>query len=533
MTRTVLIVDDEVHIRQGLRVILQRIGTTFGEIHECADGREALSRLTATPVDLVIADIRMPNMDGLTLLREMGSLAHKPHFVFLTGFDDFRYAKLAVRFGACDYLLKPIDTDELKESLLRIEHVIEEEERLRRRISERDDRRHARSSYELGFIMMNDELSADEAAVALEESGMAAMFTRTYETFVVRIKDSPVAGRNRVQPSAWASLLLGNALEAGCDDRVVFTDRDGNVVITGPAGLPGDRLLEIFSAHLGGRPPHAGRSGMMSGIGNIRESYVRARHALRFRFVQSSDGPTAFDEIPYGCPAAPIPVDEVQAVASLVGSNMIQQIKQRLMALFDPDRLNEHPMEYTDALITEVYRCVVVFWTRKFPRTERLADQAYGILECADHFASVRDYLSHLLSFIIEIDTYIISLRAVYKDRNVMDAAVLWINENYADQNLTMGLVARRFGFSYTYFSTAFREHTGDSFVRYLKRLRIERATELMSTQELRLKSVAERVGFPNPRLFARTFREVYGVSPAEYRRNTTGPSDVRRGCEP
>ena len=526
MTRTVLIVDDESHIRRGLRVILERIGTTFSDVHECADGREALSYLTSASVDLVIADIRMPRMDGLSLLREIGALPRKPRFVFLTGFDDFRYAKFAVRFGACDFLLKPIDISELKESLLRIERAIDDEESLRRTLTERGSHPLIESSYAMGFIMMNDQLSVEEIRVALEASCFVPVFSESFETFVIRVKDSPACGRSRVEPADWAALLLRNALGQDSEDLAVFVDREGNVVVTGRSGILDDRVLDVFSGSLGGKLPQAGRSGVMCGVEHVRESYVRARQALRYRFVLPHDRPIAFGEIPHDRPAPPVPVDEVQAISSLIGSDMIQEIKQRLTALFDPDRLSQCPMAYTDALVAEVFARVVVVWTRRFPRTEQLKDHAYAILESADSFAGVREYLSHLLSFIIEIDAYVVSLRAAYKDRNIMDSVVLWITENYADRNFSMSLVARRFGFSYTYFSTAFREHAGMSFVPFLKKLRIDGAIRLMADPELRLNAISERVGFANPRLFTRTFQELHGVPPAVYRKSVIGQSD-------
>ncbi len=520
MTKTVLIVDDESHIRLGLRTILERLETPFTDVDECEDGMEALSRLTTTKIDLVIADIRMPRMDGLTLLQETRSLPHKPHFVFLTGFDDFRYAKLAVRFGACDYLLKPVDIGELRESLLRISRVIEEDERLRSVITDREDGAHAKRSCELGFIMMNDELSIDETRTALAACGLIPVFSGKFETFVIRIRES-TPNHRRVQHSAWISLLLRNAFGEDAERFIVFIDRQGDVVIAGPDSTLDDRLPDVFSNSLGGAVPQTGRSGVMSGLEQVREAYSRARTALRYSIIFPHVRPISYCETPHDRPVPPVPVEDVQAIASLIGSDMIQEIRRRLMALFDVGALKEHPIGYLDALVAEIFHRVVVFWTHKFPRAKGLKDRAYSILESVDNFAGINEYLSHILSFIIEMDTYVVSLRTAYKDHSVMDAAVLWISENYADRNLTMALVAERFGFSYTYFSTAFREHTGMGFVHFLKRLRVTRATELMGRRpELRLNEIARHVGFPNSRLFTRTFRELNGIPPAEYRKN-------------
>jgi two-component system, response regulator YesN len=96
---SILIADDEFLIRKGLRAILERSNLVFSEICECEDGLQALRLMTERKFDLAIMDIRMPAMDGLTAIKEALELESPPCFIILSGFDDFTYARQAIRFG--------------------------------------------------------------------------------------------------------------------------------------------------------------------------------------------------------------------------------------------------------------------------------------------------------------------------------------------------------------------------------------------------------------------------------------------------
>ena len=105
--KRLLIVEDEKMIRQGLRVMAQRSPVEISEILDCKNGEEALEILRGTEVDVMFTDVRMPNMDGITLVQRLQTLPHPPLTVIISGYDDFSYAVEALRCGAKEYLLKP------------------------------------------------------------------------------------------------------------------------------------------------------------------------------------------------------------------------------------------------------------------------------------------------------------------------------------------------------------------------------------------------------------------------------------------
>ncbi len=113
----VMIVEDEELILQGIRNIIDWEALGLKVIHLAHDGIEALKMWEQEPVHIVVTDISMPEMDGLTLLREIRKREEHVRFIILTGYDEFAYAREAVRLDVENYILKPVDEEELKRQL--------------------------------------------------------------------------------------------------------------------------------------------------------------------------------------------------------------------------------------------------------------------------------------------------------------------------------------------------------------------------------------------------------------------------------
>lgn len=114
----VLLVDDEIFVRKGLRNLMDWESLGYEICDEAGNGQEALEKIRRLEPDLVIADIRMPILDGLELIRRVTEEeAYRPSFIIVSGYHDFQYAQRALRYGVHDYILKPIDETELETTL--------------------------------------------------------------------------------------------------------------------------------------------------------------------------------------------------------------------------------------------------------------------------------------------------------------------------------------------------------------------------------------------------------------------------------
>ncbi|MBA2938987.1 response regulator [Paenibacillus sp. CGMCC 1.16610] len=177
---TILVVDDEKWIRTALKHCIERTGLPFCVICECANGLEALDWLKENEVDLVITDVHMPVMDGLTLVRELYDGNKGQAMVVVSGYDDFVFAQAAIRFEVRDYLLKPVGIEDMNACLSKILERIKKE-------SKQDVTNESRSLSELTSIeqviqfvekSMPRDVTLNEAAakVHLNPSYLSQMF---------------------------------------------------------------------------------------------------------------------------------------------------------------------------------------------------------------------------------------------------------------------------------------------------------------------------------------------------------------------
>jgi two-component system, response regulator YesN len=119
----IVVVEDEIRSREGIVHLLKRLNPSYYVVGEAGNGRSGLELIKKQQPDLVITDIKMPLMDGLSMLRAVRECGMCTKAIILSAFADFAYAKQAISFGVFEYLLKPVSVGELIESLQKIEAI--------------------------------------------------------------------------------------------------------------------------------------------------------------------------------------------------------------------------------------------------------------------------------------------------------------------------------------------------------------------------------------------------------------------------
>lgn len=127
---SVFLVDDENIIRNGMKKLLDWEGNGFIVIGEAENGRDALPLILSLAPNIIITDLKMPFCDGITLSAEIKKALPSAELIILTGYDEFEYAKQAIKIGVFDFLLKPVSPAELKDALVRIKEKLSERHEL-------------------------------------------------------------------------------------------------------------------------------------------------------------------------------------------------------------------------------------------------------------------------------------------------------------------------------------------------------------------------------------------------------------------
>ena len=517
MKRTLLIVDDEKNIRVGLKTMIEREFPDIYCIHMASNGQSALELYREICVDIVITDIRMPIMDGVRLITELANenCGEGPAVVILSGFDDFEYAKTAIKYKVKDYLLKPIRREELFDLLNRIEKDITKQEAIDRQREEECELLHKgiRASRIQQLLLQESQLSEDE----WEEYSCEIGFQKIEKPFTLAVVNFRYDDGSRMSPSETESLVdrLSDCLEGKLE--IVTPDYEGRLVLIGSPRS----WFEELSKQAEAKGWHGLRIGICSTEGHqlvdITTQYTEAVRALQYTFLYPQAHFIEYDAIKGERRSFPYPQEDIRKLGNMLGTDHEKEMLVLLGSIFQIEHLNQIDISYLERVSRLVNEQVLdeVFLVYGESSVEVL--KLYKKVGNMSNFQSFHDYYRKLEHLLISVNDYVTQVRSAYTEHGDMKEAVAFIEEFYS-RALNMAMVSNHVSLNYSYFSEAFKAHTGENFVLYLKKVRIRKAKELLLSSPVKLSIIGESVGFENSKQFSRVFKELEGVTPQEYR---------------
>lgn len=361
----VFLVEDEAIIRRGIRDNINWENNGFEFVGEAGDGEYAYPLILKAEPDILITDIKMPFMDGLELSRLVKKALPQTKIIILSGYNEFDYAKEAIKIGISDYLLKPVTSVSLMEALRKVADTI------------REDR---------------------------EKTRLLERYFVSYEKYNEFLDKTDYSGVDRE--------LIGDFLKLGSGDE---------------SGL---FVEEYFAA---------------------------------------------------------------------VGENNYQSLLLR---------------QY---MVMDIYYCVQEFLKSIHITQDAIPQELKDIKQIPktiSTFESTKEYLNCLFLFALEQRDKVSNNRY----GTVIQDAKKYIAENFSSSELSLNMISTHIGISPSYFSSIFKQETGQSFVEYLTKVRIDKACELLKCTTLRTAEIGERVGYNDSHYFSSTFKKVTGSSPKEFK---------------
>jgi len=405
----VFFVDDEASMRAGIRESIDWDNSGFVLAGEAPDGEMALSLMQEIMPDILVTDVKMPFMDGIELARRAKKTMPWVKIIILSGHDEFEYAKQAISIGVEDYLLKPITSGKLLETLNEIAGRIEEDKEKLRNVEELiEGTRKVKierliSDLLYGYIDPRDALSLAE--------GLGLSITGNYYLVMhIELQRSFDEGDR----------YFYNAAECA---RSVLSDWENAIYLNQGA----DRVVCVLSA----AEPAA-----------LEEDAYTCAQAVKYEVERN--GPCL--------------------VAVAIGS-IVSGIEEWPKSLADADISRRH------LYLTDRNRIVSA------------KDAAIG---------------SKYGDIIIKAQEY--------------------IRKNFADKDISLHSVAKEVNISPNHFSTVFSQETGETFISYITRVRLEHAKALLKTTQMRTSDVGYEVGYNDTHYFSYAFKKNTGMTPKEYR---------------
>lgn len=525
----VFLVEDESTIRETLRdtVPWESIGYNFAG--EAADGEMALPLITDAHPDVLITDIRMPFMDGLSLSKLVLEEFPETKIIILSGYDDFEYARQAIELGVEQYLLKPVTKASLMKVLREVRDKIEQEREQR--------------EYQVQF--QHDSQEYDQYA---------------RRKFMERV----VSGRLPVQQIYEEAAKLDLDIKAQCYSLAFFSILGENYSETE------DKVRENLLFHFMKHPEYllfrwnlttymvlikGGQDsveGYISGcIASVQSSYSKYEGEKAWYVAAAgpvsrlSRLPDCFNEVSrlwayrYIQPdchiltSATVSVpDAHKGTGSLSGMDVskfnpaiLTDVMSTAEASEIPNFVGEFLLDLQDAASSQPF-CHYLMLQARFTATSYAASlgiseeellrevTCIGLVDRPVGLQDVRRYITEFLLAAIKLRTQ--HSAGQYKD--ILTRAVKYIDNNYTDENISLSGIAKEVNISANYLSAEFSQEMKCTITEYITTKRMTKAKELLKTTDKKSGEIASEVGYKDPHYFSFLFKKTQGCTPRDYR---------------
>lgn len=524
----VLIVDDEPFIRQGLRILINWEQYGFEISGEASNGIEAIELLKKEPIDLIITDIKMPQMDGLQLIEYIRThISDDLRFLLLSGFYEFEYAKKAIKYNAVDYILKPVQREEL------IRVLEEYREQFKRQLE-------YRKKMEMSEKVVFDRYLS--SLIAGKQDGISFEYVIKYlaaynavryisleydpgQDSFNQLSEEDKGKAQNVLYDCLVSFLKENRYHAYLDTNNNINEYSvGLIYVSDLAKLKGlgdKEYLEALYTYLCEHTNYkiilyVGQK--VDDIRSISESYKSATIAKSFRHFTNQKDIFYYDEMKGALNSPVYPVDKtiMDELVRAIEENDIEGMNSRIDIIYEqfkklvlePDIIN---------INLDYLRFNLINLANELDRDVDHTEVYKMISQCSYNQIIVKGSASHFKEFAMEFSEYLKQLRQ-YALGGVLTEIEKEITEHYMD-NLSLKSLSEKYYINSAYLGQIFKKKYGISFKDYLNNYRIERAAELLIRTDEKVYVIAEMTGFNNTDYFINKFVQLKGITPLQYRK--------------
>jgi len=507
-----LLVDDEKYIRNGIRAIISRAQSIFTEIDECVNGIEALKKLSENTYDLVITDLLMPQIDGIELVARIDGMEYKPYTVVLSGYDDFKYAQKAIKYGVKAYLLKPVDRNELLNIVKKAQEEYYKKQRMDTGTA--SSRNWEFFSNQFKLMLLSENTTRDEEERLLHTCGMD-LENQDYR--VISLNSSEIYDcEDKLENNQALVSNIKNYLFETETFGYCFLDNRDNAVLVANAATGIDELLETVDNSFGTRCT-AGVGRYFRDVSLMRRSYAESDYALKYKLLQPDSPIIYYSDIEEPDDSFVMPVRLVKNLAGMLDTERREDLGRMLGQLFDEKSVRKYHLQYGEKLAALLKAEIIGYLSEHIPHKLEFIKEQENSFKSIFEFYSINDFTRHMKKLVLNINEVLLQFKNICNTDKSIETAVRYVQDNFRS-DLTMARVANHISLNYSYFSILFKEKTGMNFVDYLRMIRIEKAKELLQNSMYKIYEVAEMVGYSNTKHFTTTFRALTGISPKEYR---------------
>lgn len=533
MRHNLLIVDDEELIRQGLKARLEYLAIDVDEIFEASNGTEAVEQVKNHIVDIMVTDIRMPDMDGLTLIQEIQKIQKDIQFVVLSGYAEFSYAEKAIRLGVKSYLLKPVSNEELKSTFQKLYAEMENSMQIRNAVRMKRQLDREKQEYLLEKEINTFLSTAEERIMSIDLlCRLSEIPTEKYDRdrlkmYFCMIRIGKESYENKMFRQVDHELIrfsIKNVfyeLETSCKKFIVNSLSDYNQLY---ALFFGDdeknlreeieRLFLKMRSVLETKMDIYLTFGVSRATGQMGGKAVQeAWDAMKQRVIYGNSN-IYFNEDIVIWNEEEFPRAQIHLLKQYLEKSEADKIQELLHEIFSEELVKKYGGSYLRIMWVRILNMIFQHFDGKGNKSIS-EEELLTNFNLPDHIQSI----SEIRQKISQILMGCLRTRGMSEvsARSKIQMAVRYIQEHYSE-NITVLDLAERYEMSPNYFSSIFKQEIGVSAVNYFTDMRMQKAQELLSRSDNSVVDIAKKVGYEDSQYFFRVFKKNVGMTPLQYR---------------
>lgn len=533
----IMIVDDEEEIRLGIIKKIDWEANGFIVVGDAENGQDALEKAEKLQPDVIMTDIKMPFMDGLELGKKLVELMPSTKIIVFSGCDDFEYAHKAIKINVVEYVLKPINSAELIEVLVRLKEQLDREYNEKRNLETLY--KHyikslpvIREQFLVGAI--EGRINEEQWHEQMEELGIE--FKYKHLTVGIIQADGTLSFEENLnsfsgqKESALTPISIKKIVDENMGKYCKFISfiYSGMVIVMGNFEKKEDILLFIKGINevckvykrIMSLTISAGIGYVYSNPSQIRFSYRTAQNALDYRFILGAGKAIYIDDVePDNSIQLQLDEKEERSMLNAIKISSEDEISEAIDSLFKKTEDLLLPFNQYRIYLMEIMTSLLKLVQTYAFDIEEIFGENFNAYSYLESFNSIHEVKKWIIEKAIRINSYIKRER-INSSMMLIEKAKQYIKENYSDYDISVEKLCSKLHVSPTYFSTMFKKETGTSFVNYLTATRLEEAVKLLNTTDDKTYMIAEKVGYPEANYFSYVFKKQFGVSPSKYRKN-------------
>ena len=485
----VYLLDDEPFILEGLKYIVDWEDYGFEIVGSANNGEDGLKEILSMDIDLVLTDIMMPKMTGLELIDNLIKLNYHTNFIVLSAFQEFEYAKKAISMGAENYILKPIDSEELEKSIINIKKKLKENE------SRSKDKEVVDNSLLLKIITEKDNENINYLKAKLK-------YNDEYRVGIIELKDKE-KDINKVLKEIPDINKYIYCIENKSKAVFIIDGKFNDEYIEGLTNIKNqitDLICDIVYISLGQ---------VIKDLKDINTSYESAKDISEYKIIYPNiSWIKEYKEKNNEIIQLDMDFEELKTLlinkdfnkASLYIDSKFNQLKKDDL---NPKKIKSKALE----VFLNVYNYI---------NELKLMNNLSIYLENAVSKNTIDEIQLELIDMIKFMQTKLENTQESISP--VIIKLLDHIDQNY-QKDLNLKEISDRLNINSIYLGQLFQKEIGILFSDYINNFRINKAKDLLANTSLKASEIGELIGYSNKNYFYRRFKSIVGITPSEWRK--------------